>query len=236
MDGPGAELNVLWRGQRIALAAVGEDRKDLQWTQGANIVAFFDRSKREVVLFQHGVVRTLTDSADVGYVVAGNDILAYWDDAHGEFIGHGGAGPVRFSGLRPISAKAGDGQLAFVDGTVKLKCWRDGNLITLTDSMPSDYWVHDRVMLYLQGGKLMVLAPDGPMAVEDIVPEQWKVQGDLLVYLNANRELWGIRNGERMRFGKEAAIDGFELFGGSVVYKSPTGPVTVVSGGRTFVY
>lgn len=236
VDGPAGELNVLWRGQRILLAAVGAEVKDLRWTQGTNSVSFFDRSEREVVLFQHGAVRTLTDSVDVGYVVAGNGMLAYWDDTQGEFIGEGAKGRTRLSGLRPISAKAGDGLLAFVDGTVKLKCWREGKLITLTDSMPSEYWVQDRVVLYLQGGKLMVLAPDGPMAVDDIVPEQWKVQGELLVYLNANRELWGIRNGERMRFGKEAAIDGFDLHGGAVVYKSPTGSITVVSGGRTFVY
>ena len=178
----------------------------------------------------------LMDSADIGVSYCGRDIIAYWDDIRDEFIVGWKEGRKRLSGLRPINAKAGDGVLAFVDGTLKLKYWDGTEVVTLTDSMPSDYWVEDRVVLYLEAGRLKMMAPGGPVDVDEVVPEQWHVQGDGLVYLNANRELWGIFSGERMRFGKEAAIDGFEVFGDAVLYRSPKGPVTVIKDGRSFVF
>lgn len=230
------ELVTLWRGQRIPLATLEQGSDRPQWTQGGNTVTFYNRSTRSVSLFHHGQLRTLTDSTDVGIAVNGTDILAYWDDVRDEFMGEANGAPVRLSGMKPIDAQAGDGLLAFVDGTLKLKCWSGGDVITLTDSMPSQFWVKDRTLLYLWAGVLMVLGPEGPIAVEDYVPEKWQVDGDLLVYLDINRELRGIQNGKRLRFGKEAGIDGFELFGDAVLYRSPAGPITVVRNGRSYTF
>ena len=61
-------------------------------------------------------------------------------------------------------------------------------------------------------------------------------EGGLLAYLDINRELRGIEGGERFRFGSEAAIDGFELFGDRVRYRSPLGMTVVASRRRTWVY
>ena len=230
------ELVTLWKGQRIPLATLEQGSTRPQWTQGGNTVTFFDRSARSVTLFHRGELRTLTDSTDVGIAVNGTDIVAYWDDVRAEFMGEADGAPVRLSGMKPISAQAGDGLLAFVDGTLKLKCWSGSEVITLTDSMPSQYWVKDRTLLYLAGGVLMLLGPDGPLAVEKYVPEKWQVEDDLLVYLDINRELRGIQNGERLRFGREAGIDGFELFGDAVLYRSPAGPITVVRNGRSYTF
>lgn len=235
VDGAGTELNVLWRGQRLPIAVLQESG-DVRWEQGVNTMTYYDRSRSSLLAFQHGELRTVVDSADVGVSFCGADILAYWDDLHNEFIGESFEGRQRLSGLRPINAKAGDGALAFVDGTLKLKYWDGKEVVTLTDSMPSDYWVEGRVVLYLDAGRLKMVAPDGPMDVAEIVPEQWQVQGDRVVYLNANRELWAIHNGMRSRLGKEAAIDGFEVHGDAILYRSPKGPVTIIKDGRTFVY
>lgn len=231
------ELAVHWKGQRIPLATVERGSERPQWTQGANTVTFFDRSRRTVFLFQHGVVRTLTNSTDVGIAVNGNDIVAYWDDVLGEFRGEATGSPVRLSGLKPISAQAGDGIIAFVDGTLKLRAWKGGEVIHLTDSMPAQYWVQDRTLIYLWAGRLMMLADAGPVAVEPYVPEHWRIHGDMLVYLDINRELRSIRgNGRRSRFGNESGINGFDLHGGAALYRSPTGPITIATGRRTFIF
>jgi len=230
------ELVVLWKGQRLPIATMDQGSDQQQWTQGGNTVTFYNRSTRSVSLFHRGELRTLTDSTDVGLVVNGVDIVAYWDDVRGEFMGEANAAPIHLSGMRPLSAQAGDGIIAFVDGILKLRSWSGGQVITLTDSMPAQYWVKDRTLLYLWGGALMLLGPDGPMAVEEYVPEQWMVEGDLLVYLDINRELRGIRNGKRLRFGKEAGINGFELFGDAVLYRSPAGPITIVRDGRSYTF
>jgi hypothetical protein len=54
--------------------------------------------------------------------------------------------------------------------------------------------------------------------------------------LDINRELRGVRAGKRIRFGKEANISSFQLFGEAVVYRSPTGPVTIVHDGRRYTF
>lgn len=231
------ELAVFWRGQRIALAAVEQGSERPQWTQGANTVTFYDRSERRVTLFLRGSLRTLTDSADVGIAVNGNDIVGYWDDVRDEFMGEMNAAPVCLSGMKPVNAQAGDGLLAFVDGTLKLKAWQGGGVITLTDSMPAQYWVKDRVLLYLWAGKLMMLTGKGPVEVESHVPEQWKVAGDRVVYLDINRELRTLRiDGHRERIAREPGIARFDVFGEAVVYRSPSGGTVVLCGGRRYVF
>lgn len=230
------ELIALWRGQRVPLATIEQGSERLQWTQGGNTVTFFDRSQRRVSVFHRGVLRTLVDSTDVGIAVNGTDIVGYWDDVRDEFMGEANGAPERLSGLKPISAQAGNGILAFVDGTLKLKCWSGGIVHQLTDSMPAQYWVKDTQVLYLWQGRLMHFTPEGPRAVADHVPEQWEVNGDLIVYLDINRELRGWRNGKPLRFGTEANISSFQLFGEAVVYRSPAGPTTIICGGRTYTF
>ena len=232
------ELMVVWRGQRLPLAKLEHSTQRAQWTQGGNTVTFYDRAARSLFLFRNGALKVLTDSSDVGIAVNGIGVVGYWNDVRDEFIGDMNGTVERLSGLKPVNAQAGDGILAFVDGTLKLKCWRGAGVITLTDSMPTKYWVNDKVLLYLDGGLLKMVGggSDVPLTVTEVVPEKWQVSGDLLVYLDANRELRGIRNGKRIRFGTEAAIADFELYGDAVVYTSPTGPITVIKQGRTYLY
>ncbi|MBK7298528.1 MAG: hypothetical protein IPI91_18725 [Flavobacteriales bacterium] len=72
--------------------------------------------------------------------------------------------------------------------------------------------------------------------VEAYVPERWQVVGSKLVYLDLNRELRGIVDGKRERFGTEANIDTFDLYGDAIAYPSPTGLFTVLRGGRVSTY
>lgn len=231
------ELAASWKGRRIPLASVTQGSERPQWTQGANTVTWYDRGQRTLFYLSHGQVEALADSCDVGIAVNGMDVVAYWDDAHQEFMGRKGAESVRLSGMKPVNAQAGDGLVAFVDGTLKLKAWRGGDVVQLTDSMPSQYWVKDRVLLYLWAGRLMIWSDDGPVAVEDLVPEQWQVAGGRVVYLDINRELRSIRvDGGRERLSREPGISSFTLHGEAVVYPAPSGGTVVLCRGRRHAY
>lgn len=231
------ELATSWRGQRIPLATVAPGTTGPQWVQGANTVTFFDHSQRRSSFFHHGAERTLAPHTDVGSAVNGNDIVGYWDEANGAFMGQWNDATVRLSGMRPVSAQAGDGLLAFVDGTWQLKAWRGAEAVLLTDGMPTQYWVQDRVLLYLWQERLMLWSANGPVAVADHVPERWVVSGDRVVYLDLNRELHEVRtDGTRKHLVREPGITRFAVNGDAVVHDSPAGGTVVVCEGHRYSY
>ncbi|HRF81960.1 MAG TPA: hypothetical protein PL070_17935, partial [Flavobacteriales bacterium] len=105
------------------------------------------------------------------------------------------------------------------------------------DSMPAQYWVKDRMLLYLWAGRLMLWTEQGAMEVERYVPEQWQVHGDRLVYLDINRELRSMHiSGKREQLATESNISRFDLYGDAVVYPSPAGGVVVVCNRKRYTY
>ena len=91
-------------------------------------------------------------------------------------------------------------------------------------------------MLFVRGNALHLFDGSHAQRVERYVPERWQVEGGRLVYLDIDRALRGIVHGERVRFGTEANIRDFELFGDAVMYPSPTGLVTIIRRNRTYTF
>ncbi len=230
------QLSVLWKNQAIPLADVFQGSERAQWMQGSNTVAFFNKADRKLFAFYRGSVRTLCDSTDVGIVATGGDVIGYWDGNDKRFMAFFKGGEQFISDLRPSSAQAGQGMLAYVDGNGRLKCFANGEVHTVYNGIPTGYWVKDSLLTYLDEGRFMLFKPSGSEIVEPYVPEQWKVEGGMLVYLDINRELRGIRNGKRVRFSNEANISWFDLFGENVVYRSPLGNTVVVTPRRTYTF
>lgn len=230
------ELVVSWRGRSEVLATITDVATRPQWQHGGGEVVWFERASRRLMLFHHGSTQVLCDSTDMGHVAMGTGTLGYWDDAQERFLVWDGGRTQAVSELRPVSAKAGAGLLAFVDGAGGLRCYADGKVRRLTDEMPSGYWVQDSLLLYLEDGALQLFDGDSVITVEPYVPERWQVEGGLLVHLDINRELWSIRNGERKRLGNEANIRTFDLYGDAVIHPSPTGLTTILRGRRNWTY
>lgn len=230
------EVRVFWHDKVFPVATItGATERD-QWVTAGDRVVLHDRSTRRLLQFQAGEVQQLADGVDIGLVVVGNDVTGFWDDATGRFMLREGGLEHPVSDLRPVSAKAGAGSLAFVDGVGRLRCWMDGRLHTVLDEHPTEYWVEDSLLLFLDEGRLQVFGPAGLVTVEDQVPEKWAVHGARLVYLDIDRQLWSLEDGRRRRLGSEAAIPTFELFGDAVLYSAPSGPWTVIRGGRVALY
>jgi hypothetical protein len=235
-DRSAGELRALWRGQVVPIATITGSSDRAQWSTGSNTVTFYDRSSLKLFLFRAGRVELLTDSADMGLVANGGGVTGYWDDVQDRFMVRQGGVDHRVSDLRPVSAKAGEGVLAFVDGIGKLRCWMGGQLHTVMHGTPTDYWVQDSLLLFLKDGRLELFGPGGATTVEDYVPERWAVHDARLVYLDIDRQLWSIQNGKRERLGTEAAIPTFELYGDAVLYPAPSGPWTVIRGRKVALY
>jgi len=230
------ELNVLWRGRQTTLAKLERSSVRPQWSQGSNNVAFFNKEQGSLRAFYHGAVRTLCDSADFALVVTGGDVLAWWDPRAMQFKALHRGQEFELSDLRPADARAGAGLVAFVDGNGRLKCFEGGKVHRVMDEAPSGFWVKDSLLLYLDHGRFMRFQGGHSVQVEAFVPEQWEVDGGLLAWLDMNRELRGLKGDDRFRFGTEAAIARFDLFGQAVIYRSPLGNMVVATRRRTWIY
>ncbi len=236
IDSATHQMDVLWKGQMVPLAEVLAGSQRPQWMQGRNTVALFMKEARKLLCFHRGRMMVLCDSTDVGVAAAGGDVVGYWDANAQRFMAMRRGRSEFLSDVRPLSAQAGDDLLAFVDGNGRLKCFHKGIMHTVLGEVPSGYWVKDSTLVYLDKGEFKLFSPQGSITVERYVPESWKVEGDLLVYLDINREVRGVLRGERIRFGQEANIAAFDLFGGYVVYRNDVGNTVVASPRRTWTY
>ncbi len=230
------QLDVLWKGQVLPLAEVHAGSERPQWMQGSNIVSLFMKEARKLLCFHRGKATVLCDSTDIGVVATGGDVVGYWDANAQRFMAMRKGRTEFLSDVRPLSAQAGEDILAFVDGNGRLKCFQKGVMHTVLGEVPSGYWVKDSMLVYLDKGEFKLFRPEGSLTVERYVPELWKVEGGLLVYLDINREVHGVRDGERVRFGQQANVTSFDLFGGYVVYRNDLGNTVVASPRRTWVY
>lgn len=230
------ELQAIWRGRLHPVARLEQGSERPQWLLGPDALVLFNREARRLSLFQGGRLRLLSDSTDVGIAVAGGGIVGWWDGHRRVFMAAFGGAEHALSDLRPASAQAGQGLIAFVDGNGRLRCFERGAMHRVMDGVPSAYWVKDSLLLYLDRGRLMLFKDGTSTMVEPYVPEDWQVEGGLLAYLDINRELRGIVGGERFRFGSEAAIAAFRLYGDAVVYRSPLGHTVVATRRRTYTY
>ncbi len=229
-------LNVVWRGKVHTLTTIEEDGDMPQWLLGGNTVIILDPEAQRIRLFHQGEVLEPCDSVGMGSVEPGSDMVAYWDEHLQEMRLWQRNGTSFLSDRKPRSMQAGKGLLAFVDAYGRLRCYDRHGSHTLTETMPSEYWVRDSLLLYLQEGHLMLYDGRVPVMVEPYIPEQWEVHGGRLVYLDINRTLRSIDQGERERPGKEHAIDGFKMYGDAILYTSPSGPVTVIRGRRSYLF
>lgn len=236
LDSARHEMIALWKRTATTLATVQPGSESAQWAQGSNTVVFFNKEAGSLFAYYHGSVKLLCDSTDVGIVATGGDIVGYWHGGKRNFRAYYKGADVELADLRPARVLAGEGLLAFVDANGRLKCFEQGVLHTVLDEAPTDFWVKDSLLLFLHDGRLNLFQHGSATVVEPYVPEQWQVEGGLLAYLDINRELRGIVNGERFRFGKEANINGFELYGDAVIYRSPLGPMVVATKRRIDEY
>lgn len=227
-------LVVYWRGRTMPVADVLMAGEGPQWKAGANTLVFFDKGARRVLLFYRGEVSTLCTGADVARVAPGGDVVAYMDDRDDTFRVFDRGERIDLEPFAPVSFRAGAGLVAYISTGGALRCYRDHQVWTLADFAPTEYWVQDSVLLFVDQGMLKTFTDGRVDIIERYVPEQWAVSGDLVAYLDLNRSLRLYRRGVRTVAGKEAGIKRFDLYRGAVAYRSNSGTSKVWWNGKLY--
>lgn len=216
-------LVVYWRNRLITVADVLMVGDGAQWSAGSNTVLFFDRGAQRVLLFYRGATSVLCNGSDVARVAPGGDVVAYMDDRDETFRVFD-KGEIRdIEPFAPISFRTGNGLAAYVSNGGAFRCYRNGSVYNLLDFAPTDYWVQDSVLLFVDQGMLKTFSNNAVDIVERFIPEQWAVCGDMIAYLDLNRSVRVYRNGVRTQVSKEAGVKHFDLYPGALTYRSNSG-------------
>ncbi len=224
------------RGELRVLGALHGDQFPVYWEQEGHLAVFRMGADEPTRFYRDGSVTELLD-LDPGapiYVLDGS--VNYWNTSILRYVSNNGIKETVISEAIPLSARNGAGIIAMEDADGRFQCFMGDSLHTIITEHPSAYWVEDSVILFLRYGELFQFGPDGWWMVEPYIPEQWEVNGSLLVYLDIDRGIKGVRHGERIPFGKDSGVDDFQLFGDGVLYRSPFGPMTVVRDGSVHPY
>ncbi len=227
-------LCVYWRGQVTPLADVLMASEAPQWQAGSNTLTFYNRDARHVVLFYRGTSHILCENVDYARVSPGGDVVAYMDDSDDTFRVFDHGDRIDIEPFAPIDFRAGLGIVGYTSATAALRCYADHKVYSLTEFMPTAYYVQDSVITWVENGQWKTLNAGKVETLERFVPENWQVNGANIAYQDLNRELRMYHRGKRSVITKEAGVKSFELHGDAVVWQSNSGTVKVWWKGKVY--
>lgn len=227
-------LCVYWRGQVIPLADVLMESEAPQWQAGNNTLTYYNRDTRQVVLFYRGETEVLCENVDYARVSTGGDVVAYMDDSDDTFRVFDHGERIDLEPFAPIDFRTGLGIVGYTSATAALRCYVDHKVYSLSEFMPTAYYVQDSVITWVEGGQWKTLNAGKVETLERFVPENWQVNGANIVYQDLNRELRMYHRGKRIVITKEAGVKSFELHGDAVVWQSNSGTVKVWWRGKVY--
>lgn len=227
-------LSVYWKGRSFPVADVARTSEAPQWKAGPNTLVFHDRSSRKLHLCYRGELSVLCDSADYALVSPGLDMVAYVDDAAGVFrIFHRGR-TRDVEQLRPVRFVAGDGLVAYLSATGAFRVCTADVVQELTRSFPTDFFVQDSVVTWVDNGKWYTYNGTAVDILEPYVPESWQVRGSTIVYPDLDRELRAYRMGVRTEVDRRSDLRSYQLLEDAVVRVGMDGTVRVRWAGQVY--
>lgn len=227
-------LAIYWRGQTIPLADVLMASEAPQWQAGSNTLTFYNRDSRQVLLFYRGSTEVLCANADYARVSCGGDVVAYMDDSDDTFRVFDHGERIDLEQFAPVDFRTGLGLVGYTSATAALRCYADHKVYSLSESMPTAYYVQDSVITWVENGQWKTLNAGRVEVLERFVPENWQVSGATIVYQDLNRELRMFRRGKRTVLTREAGVKAFQLQGDVVVWESNSGIVKVWWEGKVY--
>jgi hypothetical protein len=233
-DGMNQTLSVYWNGRVIPVADVLMTNGAVQWKNGTNTVLVYDEGGDRVLFFHHGTTTVLCEGSDPARSAPGGDMVAYMDKYDDTFHVFDHGETYDLDAFAPKSFQVGDGLVAYVSRTDELRCFQGGRSWTVLDHAPDEYWVKDSLLVFRDMDEFKVFDSDAVETLARTMPDQWQVSGSMVAWLDVNGVLQAFRDGQRIVVSKEPGIAGFDLYPGTVVFRSRSGASKVWWNGRLY--
>ena len=223
-----------WNGRTIPIADVLMTSEDVVWKAGSNTLLLYDQGARRVLLFYRGKVSVLCNGTDPGRSVPGGDVVAFMDEYDDTFRVFDKGAEYDVEAFAPASFQVGEGLVAFVNSAGAFRCFQGGHMWDIMDFAPDEYWVRDSVVIFRDNDMFKVFSNGAVETLERNIPTQWAAVGGMVAWLDTRSVLQLFHAGQRITVSKEAGIGQFNLYPGTVTFRSNSGDTKVWWNGKLY--
>lgn len=227
------QMKVMWKGNILPVADVLMD-SDVPWKSGSNTLLLYDQGRKRVLLFYRGRVSTLCNGDDPSRSVPGGDVVAFMDEYDNTFRIFDKGEQYEVEAFAPQSFQVGEGLAALVNTSGTFRCYQGGRMWDIMDFAPDEYWVRDSVVVFRDRNQFKAYSNGAVETLERNMPAQWNVVGGLVAWTDERGVLKAFRAGKRYTVGTEAGIGEFQVYPGTITYKSNSGDTKVWWNGKLY--
>lgn len=155
-----------------------------EFKTGDNTIAYVRSSTKEFKVFYLGEVHVLDQFVEDMIFEAGRDIVAYIDVPDQEFKVFYRGEEYNIETFKPKSFHVGDEMMYYVDSMGKLKYFKNGKVITISNFEPEFYNVVDYTIVYEEQGFFKTYCNGQVYVVERYIPQSYKIDYNTIAYLD----------------------------------------------------
>lgn len=199
---------------------------------GENTVAFVD-SKNYMNVFYDGVVDQICYADRIKSLELGRDIIAFVEEPLNNFQVYYFGEFIDVENFEPISYKAGDGFVAYVDANNYLKVFCNYETKTISFDNPDFYKVEDKIMVFGEKNYFKAYYNGQIFTLESYIPSDYKMNNNIVCYLDQMGNL-KIFNGQKTETISYEDISNYEIHGSVVKYTFGVNSENLYYGEKTY--
>jgi hypothetical protein len=201
-------------------------------TMGENIVAFVD-SQGYLNIFYDGETERICFNDRVKSIAAGRDIVAFVEEPVNNFQVYYYGDLSDLDSFEPVSYKAGDAFVAFVDANNYLKVFYNFKTETVSFYSPDFYETADELMVFGVQNYFKVWYRGAVYTLESYIPEDYKMNNNVVAWID---QLGNLKffDGEKIETISYEKVNGFEIHGSTVKYWFGVNSEHVYNQGKTY--
>jgi len=206
-----SELKVHRMGKTTVLEDVMLENDVSQLKAGSNIIAYVS-PRGEFNVFYHDKVQTLQTVGDTASFRVGKNTVGYIDEAGGTFNLFYKGRTTELDKFEPLSYKAGDDILAYVDRSSNFKIFFSGLVYSEGSFEPDFYAVKDSIVVFAIQGRFKAFYKGKVFDLENYVPNVYQIDFNSLAYIDQQGRLKVLMQGKKSTVSQFEQVDDFRLF------------------------
>lgn len=183
---------------------------------GENTVAFVD-SKDYMNIFYEGIVDQVCYADRVKSMELGRDIVVWVEEPVNNFQAYYFGEFIELESFEPMSYKAGDMFVAYVDANSYLKVFRNYKTETISFDNPDFYDVADEIMVFGEKNYFKLYYDGKIITLDSHIPSDYKINNNVVAWVDQMGNLKFFDGVETKTISYENISD-FELHGNIVKY------------------